>query len=101
MEINTEKAQSLNLRHFAATRALGSTLFSAAFKAGDDLKWPQSPSGDTFLFQLQKEHMVTRHLSEVPEVDGMSSGCSSHSPGSSSDVPQLYGKAWAVALATR
>lgn len=69
---------------------LGSKLFSAPFKVGDVLKWPELLSGDMFLSQLHQEPVVTRHIPAASEVDGMSSGCSSRSPASSSDVLQLY-----------
>lgn len=52
----------------------------------------QTPSGDMFLLQLQREVMVTRHLSGVPEVGGMSSEWSSSFPDSSSNISQMYGK---------
>lgn len=77
---------------FTATQMLGSKLFSAPFKVGDVLKWPELLSGDMFLSQLQQEPVVTRHMPAAPEMDGMSSGCSSRSPVSSSNVLQLYGK---------
>lgn len=77
---------------FTATYMLGSKLFSAPFKVGEVLKWPELLSGDMFLSQLQQEPVVTRHIPAAPEVDGMSWGCSSCSPVSSSNVLELYGK---------
>lgn len=49
----------------------------------------QTPSGDKFLLQLPGESVVTKHLSGVAEVGGMSPECSSNSPGSSSNIPQM------------
>lgn len=79
---------------------LGYKLFSAPFKVGDGLIWPEWPSGDMFLLQLQRELTVTRHLSRVPEVGGICSGCSGCSPGSGTVVWENPGQ-WCSLLSER